>query len=551
MLTLKTLNKTLKYVRNVLGIESLLLSTTFLLIASSALASEVPATKVNPDNKVLVPDQPTLSLEQTDQYSQKTNALVQLTSVSELSDVNPSDWAFQALQSLIERYECIVGYSDRTYRGDRNLNRYEFATGLETCLNQINKLIAVGTAEAIEKEDLVTVQRLQSEFAAELSALRGQLDNLEAKVSQLTAQQFAPTLRLKGSAIFAVAGAIGDNKADDDDEPVEENIVFGSRLNLSFETSFTGKDNLILELQARDIPRFDDDVTGTVMTRLGFEGSNDNEFELSTLQYSFPISKQATVYINAQASADDFAISLNPLDSSSRGAISRFGRRNPIYRQIGSTGVGINYEFNDVVSVGLGYLVDDADDTRSGIFKSPYGAIAQVYVEPTDELHFSLTYLRSYNLLDTGTGSELANDPFDGDADHITADSFGLEGRFDISSNFILGGWIGYTKAKAEDLSGEPEASIFNYAITLIFPDLGGEGNLVGIVFGQPPKVTSNDFGNRFTDPDTSLHIEAFYRFKVTDNIYITPGVFMITNPEHNDSNNTLYVGVIRTTFRF
>lgn len=34
----------------------------------------------------------------------------QVTSVSQLSDVQPTDWAFQALQSLVERYGCIAGY---------------------------------------------------------------------------------------------------------------------------------------------------------------------------------------------------------------------------------------------------------------------------------------------------------------------------------------------------------------------------------------------------------------------------------------------------------
>lgn len=52
-----------------------------------------------------------------------------VTSVSQLSDVQPSDWAFQALRSLIERHGCIAGYSDRTYQGDRALTRYEFAAG--------------------------------------------------------------------------------------------------------------------------------------------------------------------------------------------------------------------------------------------------------------------------------------------------------------------------------------------------------------------------------------------------------------------------------------
>ena len=38
------------------------------------------------------------------------DAMAQVTSVSQLSDVQPTDWAFQALQSLVERYGCIAGY---------------------------------------------------------------------------------------------------------------------------------------------------------------------------------------------------------------------------------------------------------------------------------------------------------------------------------------------------------------------------------------------------------------------------------------------------------
>ncbi|MBP0001918.1 MAG: S-layer homology domain-containing protein, partial [Cyanobacteria bacterium SID2] len=46
------------------------------------------------------------------------NRLDQVTSVSQFSDVQPTDWAFQALQSLVERYGCIAGYPDGTYRGN-------------------------------------------------------------------------------------------------------------------------------------------------------------------------------------------------------------------------------------------------------------------------------------------------------------------------------------------------------------------------------------------------------------------------------------------------
>ena len=60
----------------------------------------------------------------------------QVTSVTQLSDVQPTDWAFQALQSLVERYGCIAGYPDGTYKGNRAMTRFEFAAGLNACLDK-------------------------------------------------------------------------------------------------------------------------------------------------------------------------------------------------------------------------------------------------------------------------------------------------------------------------------------------------------------------------------------------------------------------------------
>ncbi|MFN8973916.1 MAG: iron uptake porin, partial [Pseudanabaena sp.] len=90
-----------------------------------------------------------------------------VTSVSQLSDVRPTDWAFTALQSLIERYGCIAGYPDRTFRGNQATSRYEFAAGLNACLDKINEIISAGLADKVGKEDLATLQKLQEEFAAE------------------------------------------------------------------------------------------------------------------------------------------------------------------------------------------------------------------------------------------------------------------------------------------------------------------------------------------------------------------------------------------------
>ncbi|MFN6290543.1 MAG: iron uptake porin, partial [Pseudanabaena sp.] len=110
-----------------------------------------------------------------------------VTSVSQLSDVKPTDWAFTALQSLVERYGCIAGYPDRSFRGKQATSRYEFAAGLNACLDKINEIISTGLADKVSKEDLATLKRLQEEFASELATLRGRVDALNAKVTKLEA----------------------------------------------------------------------------------------------------------------------------------------------------------------------------------------------------------------------------------------------------------------------------------------------------------------------------------------------------------------------------
>jgi hypothetical protein len=171
--------------------------------------------------------------------------MAQVTSVSQLSDVRPTDWAFQALQSLVERYGCIAGYPDRTYRGNRAMTRYEFAAGLNACMDRVNELIAAATADMASKEDLATLQKLQEEFAAELATLRGRVDGVEAKVATLEKQQFSTTTKLSGEAIFSLGAAYGGAPTGRD-----ANWTFNDRVRLNLVTSFTGKDTLITGLQA-------------------------------------------------------------------------------------------------------------------------------------------------------------------------------------------------------------------------------------------------------------------------------------------------------------
>lgn len=480
------------------------------------------------------------------------NQIEQMTSVSQLSDVSSDSWEFQALQTLTEQYGCVIGFPDSTYRGSQTLTRHEFAAGLNACLSHINERLVTTQAATADRATLATLQRLQTEFSTELATLQGRVDLLEANVAALTAQQFSPHTELEGEVIFAVTGFGGKERADGSGEAIADNLVLGNRVRLSFISSFTGEDKLQVRLQARNTPELED-VTGTQMANLGFDGDDDNKVEVDEIEYEFPLGEQTSMTVfGLGGGLGDFVPTVNPLFSGSGdGSISTFGRENPIRRQGGGAGVGISHDLSETLNLSVGYVTNDAANPEAGIFASPYGAIAQLTLEPTETTAFSVTYIHSYNNLDTGTGSALTGDPFNNEADAVIANSFGAEASWQLSPNLVIGGRIGLIHAYAEDLPDTPDADIWTWAILLAVTDLGQEDSFAGLVIGQPPKVTNNAFGNEFEDDNTSLHLEAFYYFQLTDNLAITPGFFVIVSPEHNDSNAPIYIGTIRTTFRF
>ncbi|HEY9850484.1 MAG TPA: iron uptake porin [Leptolyngbyaceae cyanobacterium] len=530
---------------------------------SSVLAQLSDATD---EASTTVGQQTNTTLDRIEQYSQQstesTDSLGQVTSVSQLRDVQPTDWAFQALQSLVERYGCIEGYPDRTYRGNRAMTRYEFAAGLNACLDRIRELIEASRPTpgggGITEQDLEQLRRLQEEFRSELATLRGRVDTLEARTARLEAQQFSTTTKLRGEAIFALASVFGDERAGGGD--LQDNVIFADRVRLNLDSSFTGKDRLRTRLQARNVTQFSGGVTGTNMTRLSFDGNDDNNVTLHRLEYRFPIGSKTNVYIDAIGGEyNDNMYTFNPLfESSGQGSVSRFGRFNPIYRQTAEgTGITVDHNFSKAFGITLGYQVprDQGNDPTEGLglFNGAYSALAQLAIRPSKNVDFGFTYVRSLYKdgavsVSSGTGSTFANNPFAGEA--TSADHFGLQGSFRLSRYFVISGWGGYTRAYQES-NGDADATIINYAVTLGFPDLGKKGNLLGFVAGQPPKATDNNYFVDREDDDTSYHLEAFYRIQVNNNISITPGAFVILNPEHNDNNDAIYVGTLRTTFTF
>jgi hypothetical protein len=504
------------------------------------------------------------NLDQLQRYSNEGKGVVayeadavdQVTSVSQLSDVQPTDWAFQALQSLVERYGCIAGYPDGTYKGNRALTRYEFAAGVNACLDRVNELIAAGTTGLATKEDLATLQKLQEEFAAELATIRGQVDALEARTAELEANQFSTTTKLAGEVIFTIADTFGDRTGEDQEDETE--TIFANRVRLNFDTSFTGKDRLRTRLQARNITPFAGGLTGTNMTRLSYDDSEENDVVLDELFYRFPVGSNLTLQIDADNVEvyDALVDPISPFASSGSGAMSRLGRFSPFYRHSTAQGAGLSarYRLAEAFTIEAAYAADnDSNDPseENGLFNGNFAAFAQLVFSPSKNFKAALGYSRRYFAgtanLTGSTGSAFSANPF-GNNVEATADAFSGAVQFGLSSQLTVGGW--FSAFLADEIDSDNEATIITAAAYLAFRDFVKEGSLTGLLVALPPKATDNDVDAR-EDEDTSIHVELFHRFPVNDNISITPGLFVIFNPEHNNDNDTQFVGAIRTTFTF
>ncbi len=99
------------------------------------------------------------------------------------------------------------------------------------------------------------------------------------------------------------------------------------------------------------------------------------------------------------------------------------------------------------------------------------------------------------------------------------------------------------------------DLDIWNWAVTLAFPDVLKEGNMAGIIVGMQPWVSSSSMtfpeDVRSTDADSSLHIESFFEWAINDDISVTPGILVVPNANYDDRNQTVIMGVVRTTFVF
>jgi hypothetical protein len=499
----------------------------------------------------------------------------QVTSVSQLSDVQPTDWAFQALQSLVERYGCIAGYPDGTFKGNRAATRYELAAALNACLDQISDRFAT-------KEDLATVKALQEEFKTELATLKGRVDGLEARTKTLEAQQFSTTTKLTGLAVFTpqygskigskayinpIAG--GSNLSD------SRATMIGS-VQLSFNTSFSGTDLLQTTLfvgnNGQDLIGAGN--VGSSPTNAGpsslfvpgqyYWTGYPNNTGLFRLAYSFRPAKNLSVTVGPLFYPTDI-IDANSFTSPVTGFSSWFFINNPLITPyqlnfFGGAGVGFDWKFGGG-PISLRGVYNAASPVNSvannfggGLFGDPYQA--------TGELEYASKFGA-----DKKNGFAVRLQYTNSATSNISQNAGGLNaelnlGRFGVFARYGIAGSHSYGGATPlpydDNLIGVGVNKKFlsqTWMVGAGVKDLFIPGSMLAIAAGQPyindlGSGTSLATGARINNT-TQTNLEAFYRFPINDNISITPDVMVIFNPNNSTSNPTIIQGLLRVTFSF
>jgi hypothetical protein len=529
-----------------------------------------------------------LNLTDVNAYSSSGSA-DQVTSINQFSDVRPTDWAYQALSNLIERYGCVAGYPDGTYRGAMAMTRYEAAALLNACLDRISEV----TDE---------LKRLMKEFEKELAVLRGRVDGLEAKVGELEANQFSTTTKLKGIATFVVgANSFGGDASllKDAAQQLQGATAFNYDVRLIFDTSFTGKDLLRTTLRAGNFansPFGQPNGVGLNALEVGFEENcNVNPgnptadcgdvVAINRLFYQFPIGSSITATIGGRVRQDDmlaFWPSVYPADTvldifTYAGAPGTYnlnlGAGAGLWWKSGKFSISANYvsanadsastvsspagcspELGDCLGGGIG----NPTSAQTGTVQIGYGGfnfgLAAAYTYTSDFL----------GALQSSQGTPLAGNFGRSDGTH----SVGLSGYWQPSYSGLLpsisAGW-GINSSNDDDSNkGFGTVTSQSWYLGLQWADAFVKGNALGMAVGQPTFLTSVERSNVTVDGssvstktnDGNYAWEWWYKFQVTDNISVTPALFYLSAPlgqlqKADGKSFDNFGGLVKTTFKF
>lgn len=524
--------------------------------------------------------------------------MAQMTSVSRLRDVSPNDWAYLAVQQLIERYNCLAGYPDGTFRGNRPLTRYEFAAGLSDCLQQYEREIIIGAINAIPKEELATIQRLQEEFALELALTRGDVDAVQARTGELELIQFSTTTQLQGLVFWNFTKAFTDGAilAEGNDVfraqrtttgiPVirseeEANTTYSYLAWLTLNTSFTGRDLLVTQLAAGNgTSPANDFASAGLFNTFGvpytdqIAGEQENDLVIRELFYQFPVSDSLQVAVGPQVNwyryFDDNRFT-NILTGAGSYNSSGSTLLNAVDRGAGAV---ISWGINDQLLLNVGYLGEEteflpsppfntASDPSEGLFGGTNTLTAELTYSPIDSLNLRFLYNRTnLQVIDGQVGGALG-EPILGFADFpgseidsATADTFSFNFDWLVTPGFGLFGRYSYGSTNLEPINpslsdGEINAQAFQVGVA--FPDLFKEGALATLSYVVPFSVLNGEsfLVSGAGDGGVQYEFEASYYYPISDRVALIPAFYWIGNVNNFSENPNLYIANLRAQFSF
>jgi hypothetical protein len=534
-------------------------------------------------------------------------AVSQVSSVSELTDVDPNQWAFQALKSLVERYGCIEGYPSKKYLGNRPLSRYEFAAGLNSCLDKIGEQIAAATSTLATKDDLVAVQRLQDDFKEELAIVRGQVDELEAKTKDLEAKQFSTTVKLDGETVFALAGAsAGGNVQTNNAAPSaantiggsSQNVIFGGRTRLNLRAKNLGVegDELRIRITAATDGGSFFNAGNIRVGRLDYFGNgnitNGNApATFDKLYYQFPLfSKDFKVSIGPRVeNKDTLGLQKNTRDDQTQFSLRGF-HRNIGLSLVGSPvpGISATWKLSDQWKVAAIYSALAGGDSfgfGNGGVTGPSQAAIEVGFNPDKNLELGLGYYRtvcnSINaVLSTGGGEAPGSQnrifcnsdsggsnryPFLGTVTNVQHDTFNFHADWEFVPDISLFGRYSFGTANVNSSVPGSGANL-NYnewMAGLNFNNtFGRKGDSLSVAVLQPANINSNNvtgavfpagtFPAGSSIPNaTEIDYGLYYRYTLTKNFTVGPEVYLITNPGSIAGNPTVTQAIFRALYKY
>ena len=475
----------------------------------------------------------------------------QVTSISQFSDVKPTDWAYQALSNLIERYGCVAGYPDGTYKGGRAMTRFEAAALLNACLDRVTEV----TDE---------LKRLMAEFEQELAVLKGRVDGLEAKVGELEASQFSTTTKLRGE-VSMILGGVDDWFARPSGASSNVNYnktTFNYDVRLSFDTSFSGKDLLRTRLRSGNFSADPFGSSGNVF-KLDKAEEGDGTVFIDRLFYTFPVGDEVKLTVGALARNTEMLSFLPTAYKSEILDFFNLAGATGTYNK--ATGAGAAFSWKQKVKKGNPFVTFDVNWVSQDGGEGPGYADSQIgaFSEEGAQNILAQLGLRGQNwgaAVAYRYGTENARLR---DANSPSSSFFRTLGAGQDSNSVSLAGfwqpkeasWVpsisagfSYTNYSSGDVA--PSADIWSWMVGLQWSDVFAKGNTAGFAVGAPQYLTSSS--NSTLEQDAGYMYELFYKFQVTDKISVTPAVFWI-DKNYNDRNqgDSTWGGVVQATFKF